>query len=60
MKNIKARIEKDKHGNGLWLFVDRFDRPGEEFIACALSEDELIPIRDAIDQYITKGFNEKT
>ena len=48
---IKARIKKDDH-SGYWLLIDHDDKI--EDVAMALTEDEILPIRDAIDEYILK------
>lgn len=65
MTRITASI-KSSRGGALWLFVDRMggrhmtaddlpiirDEDKSEHVAYAITEDELIPIRDAIDSYL--------
>lgn len=50
----KARIEwviDDDNKEGLWVIIDRGDGEGTMW---AIEEDELLPIRTAIDEYIIR------
>lgn len=58
---IKASIEHDPKctsGKGLYLFIDRPDMAGSA--VGAISEDELIPIMEAIREYIKEDINKLT
>lgn len=63
---IRARIEQHK-GDALWLMIDRLDEPGDVEqiknvldirpedngnVAYAVTVNELVPIRDAINEYL--------
>ena len=43
---VKAYIKKDK--DSLWLMIDR---ENEESVAYAIQEDEVGPIRSAMEEY---------
>lgn len=43
------KVEIKLSGNSLWLIID-----GDDNTAWAISEDELLPIRDAINEYLKK------
>ena len=53
MNKIKAHIEGvPKHG--LWVIVEHSDNKDENTMM-AITEEELLPIRDAIDDYMLFG-----
>ena len=50
MKKIKAEIKKSS--DCLWVVID-----GDDKTAWAITEEELVPVRDAINKYLER--NEK-
>ena len=47
---IKAKIERDSKSSGFWIVIEHDDETKNT--ACAITEDELIPIRDAINEFL--------
>ena len=59
MNKCKAKIEQDTHGTGLWIIVEHHFEPIEN-TRIAISEEELLPISTAIDEYLIKKSQEKS
>lgn len=54
IKKIKVQI-RDYGDKGLWLEID-----GDVGSAWAITKEELLPIRDAIDEYLKKSQLDKS
>lgn len=50
---MKAKIEKDKEGKGLWMIID-YDDPSLSN-AWPITEDEVEAIRDACNEWLFYG-----
>ena len=50
---IKAKIEQNRHGTGLWVIIE-YGNELEDF-RWPITEEEVLPIRDAIDEYMLNG-----
>ena len=54
---VQARIENVEHGTGLWLIVEH-GKDHIENTLMAISENEVLPIKEAIEEYLEKESQE--
>jgi hypothetical protein len=54
---MKCKIIKPKNEDCLFVSLEYEDET--QSVMWAIEEDELLPIRDTIDKYITRGFHGK-